>query len=375
MMDDRLTRCPNCTTCFTISDHQLNQAYGAVRCGRCKKIFNAAHHLMPEAQNASPVTGQAQSRPETAQQQPKAENLPPQKHEAESDPYTESAYPEAPEAATPASDRTDAVATDSTDLSSENQPTASATEQAPERPDEADTDLQTLLQQQPDTPELQLDAEELKAIREARRDKGNRPHQMETLLKADRDEAPPKLKESVHLFAETRENPPPPKADTTTQNSRAPLLAMALAAGLLATLLLLAWANTRTLSQTPGLTDFAEALCQLTPCDHLLPSDFSGLESRQRELITDNGQHQASLILVNPTELPLPFPALLLEFYDASGKVVAEALHQPEQYLDGKPFADGILPIQLPVPLTLPVSHDASPEQTFSVRFLPTTDH
>ncbi len=44
-MADMITRCPNCSVAFRISDAHLKSAKGIVRCGSCLGIFNANEHL------------------------------------------------------------------------------------------------------------------------------------------------------------------------------------------------------------------------------------------------------------------------------------------------------------------------------------------
>lgn len=43
-----ITRCPNCSTSFRVTDAQLNAANGAVRCGACLLVFSARENLIAE---------------------------------------------------------------------------------------------------------------------------------------------------------------------------------------------------------------------------------------------------------------------------------------------------------------------------------------
>lgn len=40
-----ITQCPECGTCFKVSQDQLEVRHGMVRCGRCQAVFNATAHL------------------------------------------------------------------------------------------------------------------------------------------------------------------------------------------------------------------------------------------------------------------------------------------------------------------------------------------
>jgi predicted Zn finger-like uncharacterized protein len=49
-----LTTCPECHTCFRVSQAQLDQRRGLVRCGRCSAVFNAYDTLLPELATPQP---------------------------------------------------------------------------------------------------------------------------------------------------------------------------------------------------------------------------------------------------------------------------------------------------------------------------------
>lgn len=46
---DHVTRCPNCSTAFRVTDQQLAAYQGKVRCGRCAFVFNARETLLPHS--------------------------------------------------------------------------------------------------------------------------------------------------------------------------------------------------------------------------------------------------------------------------------------------------------------------------------------
>lgn len=56
-----LTTCPECHTCFRVSQAQLDHRRGLVRCGRCSAVFNAYDTLLPEL--TTPVSDEAVSMP------------------------------------------------------------------------------------------------------------------------------------------------------------------------------------------------------------------------------------------------------------------------------------------------------------------------
>lgn len=52
---DHITRCPNCSTAFRVTEEQLAAYHGQVRCGRCALVFNARDCLLPSPP-AEPVS-------------------------------------------------------------------------------------------------------------------------------------------------------------------------------------------------------------------------------------------------------------------------------------------------------------------------------
>lgn len=102
---DHITRCPNCSTAFRVTDEQLAAFMGKVRCGRCAFVFNARdafipHTLpktepLPEPHHAMPAEPEVQTTP--APEPQVAEATPPEP-EAKPEAVTEEI---APETATP----------------------------------------------------------------------------------------------------------------------------------------------------------------------------------------------------------------------------------------------------------------------------------
>lgn len=67
-----LTTCPECHTCFRVSQAQLDHRRGLVRCGRCSAVFNAYDTLLPEL--TTPAREEAVSTPAVSTP---AETVPP----------------------------------------------------------------------------------------------------------------------------------------------------------------------------------------------------------------------------------------------------------------------------------------------------------
>lgn len=58
------TRCPECSTCFRVTDRHLAIAKGKVRCGKCQFIFNAPEHAIDDLP-VNQITEQAKTKPAT----------------------------------------------------------------------------------------------------------------------------------------------------------------------------------------------------------------------------------------------------------------------------------------------------------------------
>lgn len=61
---DHVTRCPNCSTAFRVTDEQLAAFQGKVRCGRCALVFNALDALIPQTPPAPQAAPEIPADPE-----------------------------------------------------------------------------------------------------------------------------------------------------------------------------------------------------------------------------------------------------------------------------------------------------------------------
>ena len=71
---DHVTRCPNCSTAFRVTDQQLAAYQGKVRCGRCAFVFNAREALLPHTSPPASETTQygAETPPQQTEPPPSA---------------------------------------------------------------------------------------------------------------------------------------------------------------------------------------------------------------------------------------------------------------------------------------------------------------
>ncbi len=59
------TRCPECSTCFRVTDRHLAIAKGKVRCGKCQAVFNAPEHAIDDLP-ISQITAQTRNKAATS---------------------------------------------------------------------------------------------------------------------------------------------------------------------------------------------------------------------------------------------------------------------------------------------------------------------
>lgn len=71
-----ITQCPECGTCFKVSQEQLEVRHGLVRCGRCQAVFNATAHLrddQPSPQLDLPIMHEEVPAPSASTSEPAPE--------------------------------------------------------------------------------------------------------------------------------------------------------------------------------------------------------------------------------------------------------------------------------------------------------------
>lgn len=360
----KVTHCPNCQTCFKVTDEQLKLYNGKVRCGRCAFVFNALNHLIeveemaaqtlhmpPNAirqeaaaekaasravsvEETAAVTAVATATADTAEPpQPAApaaaEPAPPPAEE-------QTQTPAEPDGATPAEAgddnlfipraalqealQTGAVAAEaetavevatSTDAAEEIEIKAptfdeeSPTPSTPEQPARAGFYVE---------PELDLDV--------------SPPHELE-------EEPSQRPSRVFKPIAELNE---PLIADEPPASRLKPVW---LAGSALALLLLvgqLAYLNRTQLAiSLPGLKPALEAGCRALGCSIPLPADDSLISIESSELTPDGSQPnliRLTATLLNKAEFDQALPLLELTLTDTNDQVVVKRIFEPSAYLD-----------------------------------------
>ena len=376
----KVTHCPNCQTCFKVTDEQLKLYNGKVRCGRCAFVFNALNHLI----EVEDMSAQTLHMPPNAVRQEKAEK-PTEKP-------VEPAPEQMPAAATPVAEPVTEAPAEPAEPAEANTADAPASDvdqqSAPEADDSLDTNpfipraaLQEALAGGPDglsvaaamgdsgeaetapAPEEKPFAEEIE-ITAPDDGFGFSPAASEdsTAQTAPAEAAPaaskpfyvePELDLDVCPPHELEEEPakrpsrvfkpiadltaPEPVLMETDDRLRPVWLAGAAAAALLLLLQLVYINRTQITVSFPGLKPALTSLCRGIGCTIPLPADDTLISIESSELNPDANQPnliRLSATLLNRADFDQALPMLELTLTDTNDQTVVRKVFEPSSYLD-----------------------------------------
>lgn len=376
----KVTHCPNCQTCFKVTDEQLKLYNGKVRCGRCAFVFNALNHLI----EVEDMSAQTLHMPPNAVRPEKAEKPADKPVVPAPTPATAEAEPEVSTATTESTESTETNAADTTSTEPEQLVTAEADNTVAE--DTLDTNpfipraaLQEALTGDPDglnlaaamgnsteaeaTQEQEQFSEEIEikapddgsSFDQTVADGGSTPASSTdvTEVTAKPFYVEPELDLDVCPPHELEEEPPKrpsrvfkPIADLTTPE---PVLMEAedrlrpvwLAGAALAALLLLVQLvyinRTQITVSFPGLKPALTALCGGIGCSIPLPADDTLISIESSELNPDTNQPnliRLSATLLNRADFDQALPMLELTLTDTNDQTVVRKVFEPSSYLD-----------------------------------------
>ena len=388
-MPMKVTHCPNCQTCFKVTDEQLKLYNGKVRCGRCAFVFNALNHLI----EVEDMSAQTLHMPPNAVRQEKVEK-PADKPVAST--ATATTTDTAPAAETPAEVTESAeVSPSDNDSQEEQQPAATdannevAEENLDTNPFIPRAALQEALTGSPDglslaaamgsnddaeaTPDQEEDAYaeeiEIKAPDDGMsfgpaetaetppatpadaKDAATKPFYVEPELDLDvcppheLEEEPPKRPSRVFKPIADLTAPEPVLMETEDRLRPVWLAGAAIAALLLA--LQLVYINrTQITVSFPGLKPALTALCKGIGCSIPLPADDTLISIESSELNPDANQPnliRLSATLLNRADFDQALPMLELTLTDTNDQTVVRKVFEPSSYLDKSHPASAML--------------------------------
>ncbi len=361
----KVTHCPNCQTCFKVTDEQLKLYNGKVRCGRCAFVFNAMNHLIEVEEMAAQTLHMP---PNAIRQENRTESkpagLPP------------AVTPATPEAAAPFPDLSAAQQADAGTATTDIPATpATEPEDAPAQP-EADNpflprstlqealtsgtassvpvaDHPTGIVEPIEEIEIKAPAETGSSDEPIANPAGAgganslppspaKPFYVEPEIDLElspqhelNEQQESSVTRTFKPIAELNDSIPDP--DTT--GGRAGMLwgaGTALAAAAL--LLQFAYHNRTQLSLSlPGLKPAMEAACSLAGCQIPLPADDEQIRIDSLELTPDPAQPRhirLSATLFNKATFDQALPLLELTLTDQNEQVVVKRVFEPADYLD-----------------------------------------
>jgi predicted Zn finger-like uncharacterized protein len=386
----KVTHCPNCQTCFKVTDEQLKLYNGKVRCGRCAFVFNALNHLI----EVEDMSAQTLHMPPNAVRQEKAEKPADKPVETAPAPAPAPAPAEAePEASTATTESAETSATD----------TAATEIEQPAAPEAGNTAAEDALDTNPFIPRAALQealtgdpdglnlAAALGNNAEAEATQEEEPFAEEIEIKAPDDGSnfaqtalddsspqaastdttaatakpfyvEPELELEVCPPHELEEEPPQrpsrvfkPIADLTApepvlmeaEDRLRPLwLAGAAVAALLLALQLVYINRTQLTVSFPGLKPALVALCGGIGCSIPLPADDTLISIESSELNPDANQPnliRLSATLLNRADFDQALPMLELTLTDTNDQTVVRKVFEPSSYLDKSHPASAML--------------------------------
>jgi len=147
------------------------------------------------------------------------------------------------------------------------------------------------------------------------------------------------------------------------------------AAALVLSLLLVgqfAWFNRQVLSLDPALRGSYAVLCQVLPCTLPPLVDIDAIRSMELVVRSHPDRQdalQVDAVIINEASHTQPFPNLQLTFTDINGKVVANRIFTPTEYLAGELAGALEMPKAQPVHLGLEIIDPGEKAVNYQLRF------
>ena len=365
MADSFITKCPNCSTFFRVRTDQLAMANGSVRCGACLQVFNAQTNLS----SRSIAINKSNTQPASSQSTPLADT---EVHEKQSAQAAVTSVP-TPKPETQKKERAE----------------AESAKTEVELVEDIDTEVSNNLDTQGVDSESAEPAEKLSTIADdASEDSSARSQpsmtQENALTPTELDiESDPPLdfelfkdhlpsQEFVEAAKETKKQrrirhkkrPKPNASQVVTQASQSiehdfpfearihrlrPL-------GWLAIVLLLclaigqwAWYKRDTYAKMDQWRGIYSAVCDRLGCQLPTQSDLlsirTSIQVREAKDPALSDILIVDVVLTNRATFKQKFPALVLQYTDLNGKLIADQAFQPSDYLRGEMTGVELMPV------------------------------
>ncbi len=386
-LEPLVTRCPNCSTQFRVTENQLAAAGGRVRCGACLTVFEGTEHLILDSDGTFSDGSEADAaldalldelvnadapRRVTDIETPLpglTDDLPMDTGSVEAvQLYGGFEDEQAPEAAVQTEDAEGETA-DADDAADSADPVAAAgvTSEEPEAVSaEVQADYEAWIR--PGIPNIDQLVDEVVASG------AQREADADAVVDTDA-EAPPAPERALKLstveqsLAEEGVGISPIRFAPEPRRWWVPITAAALVVMLIAQILYLQLPQW---SKDPGMRGLYEGICGVFGCE--LPKIRAVDAFRTRNLMVRSHPDLRNAlvidaVIVNTADFPQRFPDLELRFTSVGGLLVAARIFAPEEYLAGEARPGELVPVNTPVQVSIEIADPGDEAVNYTLSF------
>lgn len=365
-----ITKCPKCDTTFRVTDAQLKVAKGAVRCGACLQVFRASDHFQEEKPSETPVSKDDRTQDMFAQ---------------ENDEHSTSS--EAPSSDNLLSSDDDVVFVDDPDEDLFDD--GDMLIQDEEKGLEISEDFLSLNPEEMEDPFFS-DSDKLKESVKDDSESIDDESWAEALLDDNDSEVNDIAEQAKPIPQKPKQNAPDPVAKQSfayidddpidlslpQKTSKAKLIAL-LSGCIILSLILLGqvfFFNFDSWSRQAQYRPLYQQVCELLACE--LPSTYNlkKIRTTTSPQVSTHSEYENALVVdilfMNHADYPQAFPKVELSFTDKNGKVMAQRLFLPSEYLAGEAAGLDRMPSNTPVHIALDIQDPGPQASSYRVRFV-----
>ena len=378
MTETYVTQCPHCGTTFKVNQVHLSAANGSVRCGACLQIFKAMDHLSGKKTASATIIkheGAALRSPGSGEHPQQGTGI----HRAQ----TQFSKPKQTFSARDADDFEyrqpnspddfgfGELSEDFNSVKNKNSDTQNSRKEPKISDfDEAESELESKFSENKSSsnkPQLasRTQSTELRGT-DDNQDDNDIPDYLDGHVDLDKPEP-------LKIMVDNIEAPPHDFENQGAGSSRN-LLSWAFLSLLLGVLAIgqIAWYQLPNWSQLNSLRPWYQQLCQLAGCELAVQQDTQRIRSGNlvvRKDIKNPGALAIDAIIINQAPYQQPFPEIILEFTDLTGKLIADGEFKPTQYLGGELTGENSMSPRTPVHISFSVNDPGTNAVNYQIRF------
>ncbi len=128
-------------------------------------------------------------------------------------------------------------------------------------------------------------------------------------------------------------------------------------------------------SRDPSLRPYYDFACQFTECQLPPIYNIAKIHTTATPQVKSHAKYQDALtvdiLFRNDADYEQPFPLLELSFLDGRDKVVAQRRFHPNEYLAGEGAGMEMMPVRVPIHISLDIRDPSAKTSSYRVKFLP----